>query len=849
MAHYETEYSITGDCSEEFKDIKLCKGRAYALLWIWGQVIYALFAWGRIFFAMGGAMLKNYFKITLRNLKRHKSYSIINIAGLAVGMAAFLLISFYVLNELSYDRFHKDADNIYLVLRGENDFFMAPTSKLLAPVLKTELPEVIDSTCFSRVPGTEKLMVRYQDKFFEEDINLTDSNFFKIFSFSFHEGNPDLAFESPNSLLLTKKAADKYFGNRSPLGKTVQIYMFGKKVDMKITGVLEDIPENTHFYSNMFIHYDLVRSLGLDWDRWDNQILCTYVQIREGSDVQSLPNKIREIEIKNHKTFGIENVTYDLLPVTKIHLYGNNIKFLSTSGDIKYIYIFSVAAFIILLIAGINYMNLSTAFSLKRTKEVGVRKVAGASRNLLVRQFLGETIILSFIALILAVVLAQLFLPSFNRISGKSLSIPHFSPIFILGTLLVWFIISFFSGFYPALFLSAFKPVILMKIKSTPKMKGVFFRKGLLLFQFSLSIILIVSTLVVYNQLFFVRNTPLGYDKDHILCIKIRGDVSQSYEALKNELLNNPDVLNVSRSEPLKVNSMVNTDGVYWRGKLKNPGSDFRILRTDYNFLSTYGIELKEGRFYSQEFSSDQTDAYVINETAAKNMGMDSPLGNEIRLWGRRGSIIGVVKDFIFGSFHRAIEPLIFIIPSEQNQDLFLRLVSIRFKPDALLGSMRFIEETWTRIYPDIPFDYYFMDDAVNTQYRSEEQMGTLFKYFTFLALIIACLGLYGLTALSAERKIKEIGIRKVLGASVSNLAVLLSKEYMIWVAVANLIAWPVAWFVMKGWLQNFAYRTTIHWWIFILAGGMGFGIALLTVFLLTIKAVQKNPVESLRYE
>ncbi|HDT11649.1 MAG TPA: ABC transporter permease, partial [bacterium] len=452
-------------------------------------------------------MLKNYFKISLRNIKRHKIYSIINIVGLAVEMTVFLLISFYVLNELSYDRFHKDTGSIYLVLRGENDFLMAPTSKLLAPALKTELPEVINSTCFSKVPGTEKLLVRYGAKHFEEDISLTDSDFFKIFSFSFKEGNPDKAFEGPNSLLLTETAAKKYFGSRSPLGETVQVYMFGRKVDMKVTGVLEDLPSNTHFYSDMFIHYDLVRSLGLDWDRWDNQILKSYILVQDGSDIHSLSNKIREIEIKYHKSAGLEKLTYDLLSVTKIHLYSSNIKFLSATGDIKYIYIFSVAAFIILLIAGINYMNLSTAFSLKRTKEVGVRKVVGASRSSLVRQFLGETVVLTFVSLILAVFLAQFFLPAFNQVSGKSLSLLNFSPVFVLGVLLIVLIISIFSGFYPALFLSAFKPVALMKIKSTPKMKGVLIRKGLLLFQFSLSIILIISTLVVYNQLFFVRNT------------------------------------------------------------------------------------------------------------------------------------------------------------------------------------------------------------------------------------------------------------------------------------------------------------------------------------------------------
>lgn len=840
---------MTGDFGEEFKDIERTEGRTRALWWLWRQVFCAALSRLKLYFVFGGVMFKNSLKITLRSLKKHKSYSFINIAGLTVGMAAVILILLYVRHELSYDRFHRDAGNIYLVLRGERGSFMAPTSKLLGPALESALPEVLDTTSFSRVPGTEKLMVAYGEKSFEEDISLADSSFFEMFSFPFLEGSPDEAFEHPASMLMTEHTSRKYFDDGSPLGKTVRMYMFGQKIDMKITGVLEDLPANTHFKCGIFISCDIVNLFGLDWDRWDNQVLKTYIRVREDADIQNLPNKILACEKQHQPGSAFGQLSYGLLPVTDIHLHGKNIKFLSTTGDMTYIAVFSIAAFLLLCIAGINYMNLSTAFSLRRIKEIGVRKSAGASRRSLIRQFLGETMTLSFLSLFSAAVLTQLLLPFFNRISGKSLSIPYGAPLFWGGAAVLVLVTGLLAGYYPALFLSSLKPLWLMKTKSKPGVKGASFRKGLLVFQFSLSILLIISTLVVYDQLSFIRNSPLGYDKENILCLKVRGDISRSYEALKNALMDHPGILSVCRSEPLDTDALTNTDGVFWKGKRRNAPGDFRILRADFDFVSTYGISMVKGRFYSPEFGGGLTESYVINETAARTMEMESPLGKEIRLWGRKGLIIGVMNDFHFGSLHRPIEPLIVLIPGERQQALFLRLISVRMKPAGLHAGMTYIKNTWKNILPGTPFDYYFQDDALNTKYRAEERMGTLFKYFTLLAVFIAALGLYGLTALSAEQKVKEVGIRKVLGASVSNLTVLLSKEYLVWVVCANIIAWPAAWFLMHRWLQNFAYRTSIHWWIFVLAGGLGFVIALLTVCSLTLRTARQNPVDSLRYE
>jgi ABC-type antimicrobial peptide transport system permease subunit len=489
------------------------------------------------------------------------------------------------------------------------------------------------------------------------------------------------------------------------------------------------------------------------------------------------------------------------------------------------------------------------ALSLKRAKEIGVRKVVGANRSTLIKQLLGETVILSFLALLLAVVLAQLFMPAFNKLSGKSLTIHYFDIRFLLGAVVIAFFTGILSGHYPALFLSSFQPAKILKEKSGLALRGMALRKGLVVFQFSLSIILIISTIVVFNQLLFIKNSDIGYDRDHILCVRIASDMSGTYDVLKNELLKNPDILGVSRTEPLDANIITRTDGVRWRGKEENKTQYFRILRADYDIVSTYDIKMAEGRFYSPEYPADTTGSYVVNEAAAKLIGLESPVGEEISLWDRKGSIIGVVSDFHFGSFHQPIEPLLIILPSKKLQNFYLRLLSIRFKSGTLQSSMKYVADKWKAINPDMPYDYYFLNDALNTQYKAEQRMGILFRYFTIFAIFIACLGLYGLTSISAEQKIKEIGIRKVLGASASNITVMLSKEFLKWVILANFIAWPVAWYAMNRWLQNFAYRIHTGWGTFFLAGALALCTALFTVSFQAFRAARANPVDSLRYE
>jgi len=794
-------------------------------------------------------MYKNYLKWALRNLVRRKAYATINILGLAVALASVILILVWVDHELSYDGFHERADSIFLILRGEKESFMAPTSGVLAPTLIADLPEVVNASGYTQLPETEKFLMRYEDTHFEEIISFTDARFFEIFSFPFLKGSPASALGDPNSLVMTENTAKKYFGAEEAFGKTIQMYFFGQRMPMRVTGILEDIPFNTHFNSEIFVSFQVLLALGIDYNQWHNQTVQTYILTGEKPDLQSMTDKIVSIEKRYRPETDLRGLSYRLLPLKKIHLHGKNIKFLVTTGDIKHVYIFAAIAFIILMIASVNYMNLSTAQALKRAREIGVRKAVGAGRKALIEQFLGETLVLSFMALFMGVGLAQAFLPAFNHVSGKALKIPYFDLRFVVAALCIAVLTGLFSGYYPALFLSAFHPVKTFKARISLGCKGLTLRKGLVIFQFSLSIILIISTIIVFKQLLFMRHSSLGYDSDHILCIRMTENIGETYDVLRNELLKNPDILGVSRSEPLDANVITNTTGVDWEGKAEDKDYNFRILRADPDFAATYGMTMDEGRFYSREFTADAANSLVINEAAARVMGLTAPVGKQISLWGKKDMVIGVLKDFHFGSLHTFIEPLIVIIPTGQLQNLYLRLLSVRFRPGTLASSMTRIKDIWQAVISDVPFDHYFLDDAVNAQYGAEQQMGTLFQYFTAFAIFIACLGLYGLASYSAEQKIKEIGIRKVLGANVASVTVMLSKDFLKGVVVANLIAWPVSWFVMTRWLQNFAYRASVDWWVFVLAGGLAFGIALVTVSFRTVRSATANPADALRYE
>ena len=798
-------------------------------------------------------MLKNYFKIAFRNLLRHKVFSFINIFGLAIGMACTILIFLWAKDELSYDKFHKNADNIYLVLRGDNSEMTAMSSKFLAPALKEELPEVAGAVSLMQVPANIKILIQTDKDGFEENFSLADSNFFKIFSFKMLEGNPANALTDSKSIVITDKIAKKYFGKENALGKTLAVTLFGVKHFMKVSGVMENIPRNSHVQSQIIFPVNMLQTFGGKENGWKDQSFETYIQLKKTltntNEIQELSVKIKECELKNTESQN-KNLRYSLMPLTDIHLYGNGIKFLETTGDIKSVRIFIAIAIIILLIAGINYMNLSTALSLKRTREVGIKKTVGAGRKSLLLQFFGESLFLSFIATGFAILLVKIFLPEFNQLSGKEIVIRFYETNFILGLFLLTLIMGLISGSYPAIFLSSFQPIQVLKGNLMIGAGSLITRKGLVIFQFSLSIVIIISTLIVAHQLNFIKNSKLGLEKENLICVNMTGDVNNKYEILKNAFYKIPGVISTSRSESINSSGLSGT-GVSYRRKDNQSNEEINswVLYTDFDLMSTYKFEMQQGRFYSEGFPTDKTSAFVVNEAAAKAMGMKYPLDEDIYLRGRLGKIIGVMKNFHFASFHNTIEPMVIMIPDSSQENGRFRIITIRYKSNESGKIIARLKNIWKEKLPGIPFNYSFYDESLNTLYNSEQRIGTIFKCFSLLSIFIACIGLFGLASLSAEQKTKEIGIRKVLGASTSSIATIFSMEFLKWVVIANFIAWPIAFYFMNKWLEDFAYRIELSWWMFILSGGIALLIAFITVASQAIKAAMANPIDSLKYE
>ena len=792
-------------------------------------------------------MLKNYLKISIRNLLIYKKYSLINILGLAIGFTAFILITLWVQDELSYDKFHNNADNTYLVLRASNNKVSAITSKMLGPAIKSEIPEIINETDYSPLPESFKPYLQFQEKGFEESFAVTDPHFFEIFSFKFIEGNPRTAFDNPNSIVMTKRMAEKYFGKSEALGKSLLLTFVGITKNIKVTGVIENLPHNTHFRSELLFPLDFITAFGANWDAWQNYSVQTFIQTSGKIEQPEVEKKILDCEKRNAGNLNLGTAGYSLFPLNKIHLYSNNIDFFNTTGDIKYVYIFSIVAFIILLIACMNYVNLTNAFSLKRTKEIGIKKVLGANWKDVIFQYYGETFVLTIISFGLSIFFVEMLIPVLNNLSGKELPVNFANLDFILIVISTAAITTLISGLYPAIFATRFRPVEILKGKFQNKSDRINLQKGLVILQFALSILIITCTFIVMRQMNFIRNADLGYNKNNIISIRINGNIFDKYDAFKNRLLLNPNIKYISRSEPMDRKSLTNTEGINWQGKEKRFNA--YLLHVDDDFAKTYGLKIKEGRFYSQKYPSDQTGSYVINETAAREMGFNSPIGKEINVWGRKGKIIGVTRDFNFSSLHNLIEPVILRIPNPGENNIFYREISVRVNPKNINKSIEYLQDTWKSFYPGEQFVFYFVDESQNANYIEEQRMSRIFKYFSFLAIFIACIGLYGLTAFTIERKIKDIGIHKVLGANVLKIVFMLLKKFLLWIIISGAIAFPVAYYFMEKWLEDFAYRTDISWWVFVFAGGITLVIALATVSFQAIKAATANPIDSLRYE
>ncbi len=805
-------------------------------------------------------MLKNYIKIALRNLRRNKLYSVLNITGLAIGITCCMLILLYVQDELSYDRFHEKSTRIYratthFVLKDRIMDF-ASTAHVQGPMFKEEYPEVENYVRFNSY-GSRR-MIRYEDvSYAEEKFIWVDNSVFDVFSFNLIKGNPKEALTKPNMVVITEDIAEKYFGDQDPIGKNLRIH--NDELYM-VTGIVENIPTNSHIRPDFlasFITLDLQPTGNAAADLVNNVDYYTYLLLEEGADYKALEQKFVGF-IEKYLSPLISSIggsaRYDLQPLTSIYLHSDLENELERTGDIAYVWLFSGIGLFILLLACLNFMNLSTARSANRAKEVGLRKVVGAQRAQLIKQFIGESMILTFIAILLSLFLVFFTLPIFNNISGKNLAMTYLSnPVLLLGLFGFFIIVSLIGGSYPAFFLSAFRPVEVLQGRLRRGAKNSVLRIALVSLQFTVSIVLIIGTLIVSKQLNYVRNKNLGYDKDHIIALRIRNEETQKrHEALRNALLTNPNILSVSASSslPLGQNSF---SAHHIAGQ---PLSEMIMLHTqivDEHFIDTYNMEIVEGRNFSRDFPTDLQEAIIVNEATVRKLGwQDEALGKEIDALMsmtemKTYRIIGVIKDYHFLSLHEEIQPLVLYNANPYGGDYYR--MSLRVRPENIQGTIGFLRSKWREFDSQYPLEFAFLDDQYDALYRAEERLGKLFGYFTALAILIGCLGLFGLSAYSAEQRTKEIGIRKVLGATTSNVTMLLVREFTKWVLLAVLIAWPVGYYIMNTWLQNFAYRIGLGVDTFLLAALLALVIAIMTVTYQAVKAAVANPVESLKYE
>lgn len=792
-------------------------------------------------------MFKNYLKITLRNLYKHKVYSLINIVGLAIGMACCILISLYVQYELSYDKHHENSGQIY---RLAHPFSAAITSAPLPEALQKEIPEIQNFVRIyaSKIWSGKKLVRSTNKQFYTHDFFLADPSLFEIFTFPFIQGDPQKALSDLRSVVITEAMAEKYFRGEDPLGK---ILTYENSIDFMVTGVIENIPSNSHFHFDFIAPLANYKDFGGDenWqNEWDNSAFVTYFLLPHNYDIEQFEKKIPEIIWKN--TGWETNNEFFLQPLRDIHLHSDLGKELEVNSDIRNVQIFTAIALLILIIACMNFINLSTARSVNRSLEVGVRKVLGADKNQLIIQFLSESLIVNLLALGMALLFVWISLPFFNHVLGTSFDYYPFGNtvnIFILGIIIIF--TGLIAGSCPAFILSTFKPVLMLKGKKQFRKKGSFsLRSTLVVFQYVIAIGLMVATGIIFNQLQFIQNNKLGFNMEQIVVIPVgrNSEAVSKIEALKNDLKNNSHVTNVTAS--------LRTPGrrPYWRNiQMVSTGEtetfSIQSLAADHDFLKTYKLKLLAGRDFSKEHSADKTSAFILNETAINMLGLKSPqeaVGKRVNCDNREGEIIGVVEDYHFVSLHTQIAPMAMLIQPWRFAE-----ISVKIKTHDIPAALVSFKKIWEHTIPDRPFNYYFLDDKFSSYYQSDRKVGTLITTFTLFAIFITCLGLLGMVSFTAEQRKKEIGIRKVLGSSFSSILILLIKNLMKWILLASILSWPIAYFVMNKWLQNFAYRINIRIWIFPLSTVIAVLIAMFTVMYHTMKTAKANPVESLRYE
>ena len=838
---YEDFFAISGDYEIEYAAIRQYHGRVWAFLWLLWNTIQAAFYYSLFNMKWSTVMFRNYLKIAFRNVKRHKVYSFINIAGLTIGMTCVVLLLLWVQDELSYDKFHEKIDDIYLVsahIKEERDELQVPSVPGVGPLLKELFPEVEESARF--LAGYRTFILSYKDRIFSEPrVFPADPETLEMFTFPLIEGDPKTALKDPYSLVLSEQTAKKYFGTENPIGQVITV---DNQYPMKVMGVMKEIPSHSTFRFDILMPLEFyVKEIHKEDDLrgFSNQNYFVFVQLQKGKSFHDLNQKIREFVVK---TYSSDEYVPVLRPFARFHLY----RLGDGGGSIEQIRLIGFLGAFILLIACINFMNLTTARSGNRSKEIGMRKVIGAFRKDIIKQFYFETSLFVLISMVLTVFLAKLFLPVFNTLFRKELTLEIFQNpsliVFLIGTSLITALV---AGSYPALFMSSFQPLRIIKGLTGSSLKRAGFRKALVVVQFSLAIGLIAGATGVYKQLNYLQTMDLGYNMENLVFFSSRGDLLERYETAKNEFLRVPGVIKVSAGSAFPTGGRSNSSSWQWEGKDPELKPIITMMSVDSDFLETFEIPLVQGRFFRKENDhSGNPGDILINKKLSGIIGKENPINTRMSYSGQNYTVIGVIKDYIPNPRWRVDEPLILFQDHERYRFIFLKI-----HPENIPQTLAQVKNIFERLNPGFPFEYEFLDASYEIQFSFVRRTRSLIAYLAGFAIFISCLGLFGLASFNVEQKTKEIGIRKVLGSSVSRIVMLLSRDLTRLVLLANIIAWPVAWYLLNQWLQSFLYRTHIRFDIFIFAGIITFLTALITISYQSIKAATANPVDSLRYE
>jgi ABC-type antimicrobial peptide transport system permease subunit len=838
---YEDLFAISRDHEIEYARICQNHGRVWAFLWLLWNTLQAVIYYSLFIMKWSTVMFRNYLKIAFRNVKRHKVFSFINIAGLTIGMTCVVLLLLWIQDELSYDQFHEKIEDIYLVsahIKKERDELQVPSVPGVGPLLKELFPEVEESARF--LAGYRTFILSYKERTFSEQrVFPADPEVLEVFTFPLIEGDPKTALKDPYSLVLSEQVAKKYFGNESPIGKVITV---DNQYPMKVMGVMKEIPSHSTFRFDILMPLEFyVEKIHKEDDLrgFSNQNYYVFVQLQKGSSFNDLNRKIKEFVVA---TYSNDEYVPVLRPFSRFHLY----RLGEGGGSIEQIRLIGFLGAFILLIACINFMNLTTARSGNRSKEIGMRKVIGAFRKDIIKQFYFETSLLVLIAMVLTVFLAKFFLPVFNTLFRKELTLEILQNPSLLGFLIgTSLITALVAGSYPALFMSSFQPLRIIKGFTGPSFKRAVFRKALVVIQFSLAIGLIAYASGIYKQLKYLQTMDLGYNMENLVFFSTRGELSERYETAKNEFLQIPGVMKVSAASAFPTGGRSNSSGWQWEGKDPEVKPSITMMSVDSDYLETFEIPLIQGRFFRKENDhSGNTGDILINDKLAGIIGRENPINTRMSYSGRDYTIIGVIKDYIPNPRWRVDEPLALLQMPEDYRFIFLKI-----EPENIPHTLAQVKNIFEQLNPAFPFEYEFLDTTYEIQFSFVHRTRSLIAYLAGFAIFISCLGLFGLASFNAEQKTKEIGIRKVLGSSVSSIVMLLSKDLTRLVLLANIIAWPAAWYLLNRWLQSFLYRTHIRFDIFIVAGTLTFFIALVTISYQSIKAATANPVDSLRYE